>query len=182
MKARRGPRTPSPEDILDPVFPVIVRGPPHGAKEDNEAVDDRKGDRRRKEVKQDAGPGDPSEGIVMEAAEVEIRRNDRQKDDAEEPGRDLQPASAADAQKGMDETDVEGNAEDEEEMDRAVDAEGEALVGQNGNDDHIGIEEGAEKQMPANRTFVRFRPPRRSEIRAMPRKTINPRSGGMTYQ
>ena len=81
----------------------------------------------------------------MEPAEVEIGGNDGQKSDAEQPSRDLQPTSAADAQKYMHEPNVDGDAENEEEMDRPVNAEGELLVGQNGNKGHVGVEEGAEE-------------------------------------
>ena len=94
----------------------------------------------------------------METADVEIGGNDGQKSDAEEPGRDLQPTPAADAQKGVHEPDVDGNAEDEEEMDHPVDAEGEALVGQNGNKGHVGVEEGA-KKTDAGKQDVRPLPP-----------------------
>ena len=81
----------------------------------------------------------------MEPAEVEIGGNDGQKSDAEQPSRNLQPPSVVDPQKFMHKPNVEGDAENEEEMDRPVNAEGKLFVGQNGNKGHVDVEEGTQK-------------------------------------
>ena len=88
--------TDPPENVLDPVFPVIIQSPSHVAVEDRKTVDDRKDDRHRKEMKEGSCTGNPSEGVVMEAVDVQIGGNDGEKSDAEEPGHDLQPSSATD--------------------------------------------------------------------------------------
>ena len=155
---QKGGKTQPPEDVFDPVFLMIVRRLFHRPIENRETVDDRKGDRRRIDVKQHAGAGDPTEGIVMESIQVEIGGNDGQKRDAEQPGGNLQPPSSTNAQECMYEQDIDGNAEDEEEMDRPVDAKGQPLIGQNGNEGHIGIEERAE-QADAGKQDVRPLPP-----------------------
>jgi hypothetical protein len=85
-------------------------------------------------MKEGTNTGDPSEGVIVDAADVQNGRNDGEKSDAEKPSRDLQPTPAADAQKGVHETDIDRNAEDEKKMEDAIDAQGKAFVRQKGND------------------------------------------------
>ncbi|EKD22364.1 MAG: hypothetical protein ACD_87C00028G0003 [uncultured bacterium] len=142
---KEGGKTQSSEDVLDPVSRRIVGGPLHGAIKEHQAVDDGRDGRRGKKVKERPGAGDPAEIIVMEPADVKIRGDNGQKSDREEQRGDLQPPSAVDAQKDMHEPNVDRDTENEEEMNRPVDQEGEFLVGEYGNKGHFGVEKRAEE-------------------------------------
>lgn len=96
-------------------------------------------------MKKNAAAGDTPKEIVIESVEVEIAGYNGQENDAEQPCENLQPSSAPDAYKRMHESDVDWNAEHEEEVNGSVNKKGEIFFRQDGNQSHVGIQDGAQE-------------------------------------
>ena len=78
----------------------------------------------------------------METADKMIGKNKKEKDQAEQISKTFNPSSPRDMKKGMDELNIDRQAENEYEIDHPVQRQCQCLIRNDGNHGNIGIDEG----------------------------------------